>query len=53
MASGSSKVVQNGKKGSSAVTYKVYWDANGNEISREQLCKSNYRATKEIIEYGP
>ena len=53
MASGSSKVVQNGKKGSSAVTYKVYWDADGNEISREQLCKSNYRATKEIIEYGP
>ena len=53
MASGSSKVVQNGKKGSSAVTYKVYWDANGNEINREQLCKSNYRATKEIIEYGP
>ena len=53
MASGSSKVVQNGKKGTSAVTYKVYWDANGNEISREQLCKSNYRATKEIIEYGP
>lgn len=53
MASGSSKVVQNGKKGSSAVTYKVYWDANGNELSREQLCKSNYRATKEIIEYGP
>ena len=53
MASGSSKVVQNGKKGTSAVTYKVYWDANGNEISREQLCKSNYKATKEIIEYGP
>ena len=53
MASGSSKVVQNGKKGTSAVTYKVYWDANGNELYREQLCKSNYRATKEIIEYGP
>ena len=53
MASGSSKVVQIGKKGTSAVTYKVYWDANGNEISREQLCKSNYKATKEIIEYGP
>ena len=53
MASGSSKVVQSGKKGTSAVTYKVYWDANGNEISREQLCKSNYKATKEIIEYGP
>ena len=53
MASGSSKVIQSGKKGTSAVTYKVYWDANGNEIKREQLCKSNYRATKEIIEYGP
>lgn len=53
MASGSTKVVQNGKKGTSAVTYKVYWDANGNELYREQLCKSNYKATKEIIEYGP
>ena len=53
MASGSTKVVQNGKKGTSAVTYKVYWDADGNELYREQLCKSNYRATKEIIEYGP
>ncbi len=53
MASGSSRVVQNGKKGTSAVTYKIYWDANGNEINREQLCKSNYRAAKEIIEYGP
>ena len=53
MASGSTKVVQNGKKGTSAVTYKVYWDSDGNELYREQLCKSNYRATKEIIEYGP
>ncbi len=53
MASGSSKVIQKGKKGTSAVTYKVYWDASGNEIQREQLCKSNYKATKEIIAYGP
>ena len=53
MASGESKLVQKGKKGYSATTYKIWWDANGNEIEREQLCKSRYNAANEIIEYGP
>lgn len=52
MPSGKTKVVQQGKDGYTATTYKVWWDSNGNEIKREQLCKSNYNATPEIIEYG-
>ena len=53
MAPGTSKVTQQGKKGTKAVAYKFWWDANGNEIKREQFCKSSYRATPEIIEYCP
>ena len=53
MASGETKLVQKGKKGYSATSYKIWWDANGNEIEREQLCKSRYNAANEIIEYGP
>lgn len=53
LSSGQSKVIQKGKKGYSASTYKIWWDANGNEIKRELLCKSSYKATKEIVEYGP
>ena len=53
MPSGETKLVQEGKKGYSATTYKVWWDAAGNEIEREQLCKSRYNAANEIIEYGP
>ena len=53
MASGETKVIQKGKEGYSAAAYKIWWDANGNEIKRELLCKSNYKATKQIVEYGP
>ena len=52
MASGATKVVQKGKDGCSATTYKIWWDSEGNEIKREELCKSNYNATPQIIEYG-
>lgn len=51
--SGQTRVVQSGKKGYTATTYKIWWDAQGNEIRREELCKSRYQATDEIIEYGP
>lgn len=51
--SGQTRVVQNGKQGYTATTYKIWWDAQGNEIRREELCKSRYQATDEIIEYGP
>ena len=51
--SGQTRLVQNGKKGYKATTYKIWWDANGNELRRSELCKSTYQATPEIIEYGP
>lgn len=53
MASGQKKVIQKGKKGYKATAYKIWWDANGNELKREELCKSTYQSTPEIIEYGP
>ena len=28
------------------------WDANGNQISKELLCKSEYKVKNEIIQYG-
>ena len=51
--SGQTRLLQQGKKGYKATAYKVWWDAQGNEIKREELCKSTYQATPEIIEYGP
>lgn len=51
--SGQTRVVQSGKEGYTATTYKIWWDAEGNEIRREELCKSRYQATDQIIEYGP
>ena len=53
LPSGYTAVSQTGKQGYRAEAYKVRWDAAGNEISRELLCKSTYKSTKEIIEYGP
>ena len=53
MRSGEQKIAQPGKNGFTATTHKIYWDANGNEIKREELCKSRYLAQAQIIEYGP
>lgn len=53
LPSGMTQVVQEGKKGYKAVAYKIRWDKDGNQISNELLCRSSYRATKEIIEFGP
>ena len=53
LAPGETVVTQSGKVGYKAEAYKIRWDADGNRISRELLCKSTYRATDEIIEYGP
>ena len=52
MSSGQSSVVQAGRVGYEAVAYKIRWDADGNEIGRELLCKSRYQARNQIIEYG-
>ena len=51
--SGKTRQIQAGKNGYKAVAYKIRWDADGNEISRDELCKSTYQATPQIIEYGP
>ena len=53
LATGKTRVIQKGKDGYTAVAYKVWRDANGNEIERSQLCKSSYQSTPQIIEYGP
>ncbi len=53
LLSGQTRKLQKGKKGHTATAYKIRWDAQGNEISRDVLCKSTYQSTPEIIEYGP
>jgi len=53
LAPGQTRVLQKGKDGYTAMAYKVWWDANDNELRRTELCKSNYQSTPEIIEYGP
>ena len=50
--SGAYQVTQQGKDGYTAEAYKVRWSAKGDEIGRELLCKSTYKATKQIVEYG-
>lgn len=52
LASGQTSVIQNGREGYEAVAYKIRWDADGNQISREVLCKSRYQARNQIIQYG-
>ena len=49
---GQTYVLQEGRNGYKAEAWKVRWDAAGNEISRELLCKSVYRVKNEIIQYG-
>ena len=49
---GQTYVLQEGRNGYKAEAWKVRWDAAGNEISRELLCKSVYKVKNEIIQYG-
>lgn len=51
--SGQTRELQKGKPGYTAEAYKIRWDAQGNELSRELLCRSSYSSTPEIIEYAP
>ena len=53
LASGETKVIQSGKNGYVAETYKIRWDSDGNQISREMICTSRYQSKKEIVQYGP
>jgi len=52
LPSGQTKVSQNGRDGYKAEAYKVRWDAQGNELSRELLCTSVYKSKDEVILYG-
>ena len=52
LASGETVVSQNGRDGYKAEAYKVRWDAEGNELSRELLCTSVYKSKDEIVLYG-
>ena len=49
---GQTYVVQQGRNGYKAEAYKVRWDAQGNELSRELLCRSSYKVKEEIVQYG-
>ena len=49
---GETKVVEKGKNGYKAEAYKIRWDAQGNQISRELLCKSSYKSRNEVIQFG-
>lgn len=53
LAPGSTKVIEKARNGYKAVAYKIYLDKNGNEIKREELCRSTYRSSGAIIEVGP
>ena len=46
-------IVSDAREGYKAEAYKVYLDADGNEIDRELLCKTTYRASGGVIEFGP
>lgn len=52
LGSGEMKLYQEGKKGARATTYKVLLDADGNEITREELFKSKYNPQARIVLYG-
>lgn len=49
---GETKVVEKGKNGYKAEAYKIRWDAQGNQLSRELLCKSSYKSRNEVIQFG-
>ena len=52
LAPGETKVISEGKNGYKAEAYKMRWDAAGNRISKELLCKSVYKARNEVIQFG-
>nr|AIF26036.1 putative VanW family protein [uncultured bacterium Ad_125_D08] len=52
LLAGETHVQQKGRDGYRAEAYKVRWDAEGNQLSRELLCKSVYRMRSEVVLYG-
>jgi len=49
---GQTYVARAGRDGCNAEAYKIRWDAAGNQISRELLCKSAYKKVDQIVLYG-
>ena len=52
LAPGETQVISEGKNGYKAEAYKMRWDAAGNRISKELLCKSVYKVRNEVIQFG-
>lgn len=52
LARGEEVLVEGARKGYKAETYKVYLDANGEEIKREFLCNSTYASSGAVIKVG-
>ncbi len=53
MPAGTSEIDRQGRSGSKYVTYKEYYDANGNLIEKVLSHRSTYRAISTIIHKGP
>lgn len=52
LPTGQKKLIENAREGIRAVAYKVYLDADENEIRREVLCYSNYAAAGAVYKVG-
>ncbi|MBQ3425408.1 MAG: VanW family protein [Clostridia bacterium] len=52
LPAGATYVSEKGRNGYKAEAYKIRWDAQGNRISSELLCKSVYKAKNEVVQYG-
>ena len=52
LAPGESKTTVTGRKGYMVDTYQV-WYQNGQEVKRDLLCSSTYKAYQETVEYNP
>lgn len=53
LAPGVQQVVREPRRGSVSVTYKEYYDADGNFLGREQVTKDKYRSISGITHVGP
>ena len=52
LAPGETVTVSEPRTGYRTKTYRVYWNADGTEISRNLLCEGYYKAARGEIEYG-
>ncbi len=52
LAVGEKNTVRNAHDGINVTSYKVWYDANGNEIKREEVATTNYRMYSKKVEVG-